>query len=366
MNSDLSDSIYLGITAGLLVIGIAGFALLQATSQPAAPSTNSSGVRWDASGDPYTVPRGDLTTVCLGAGCVPPIDAPRYVAAEDAAWIDPGDRLVGLTVGGEAYAFPLHVLQLHGVVNAEIGGRPIAVTYSPHSGRAGAFDRRVEGTTGSFAHSGSLYNGHMVLADRATGSLWSPWLGEAIAGSAVPARLRSVDAAVVRWGGWIAEHPDTRVLSRDTGLYPPDRYAEDLYRDYRSSRSVPGDPAVDLAPLHPKDVVHGVAAGGAVMAFRAATVRDRGVVEDEVGGVPVLLVRDRAGAVRAFDRRVNGTALRFEPSTDGMVGGGSSWSAEGVALDGPQAGAELREIPVDRSYWFAWKLFNPGTEVHEG
>ena len=92
------------------------------------------------------------------------------------------------------------------------------------------------------------------------------------------------------------------------------------------------------------------------------------VINDGVGGVPVVVAATRTGTF-AYDRRVGGRTLRFEaPATeagDVLVADGSRWAIPtGRALDGPHAGTRLRAVPeASELYWFAWASFHPGTRV---
>lgn len=69
----------------------------------------------------------------------------------------------------------------------------------------------------------------------------------------------------------------------------------------------------------------------------------------------------------AYDRRIGGETLAFDPAGDGLLrGGGSRWRrSDGVAVDGNHRGRHLRPI-TDRSqvFWRSWKAFYPRTSVY--
>lgn len=61
-----------------------------------------------------------------------PDDVPQILvpAAEaDAAGIDPQVRVIGVSINGDNRAYPIPFLSDHEIVNDEIGGRPVAVTW---------------------------------------------------------------------------------------------------------------------------------------------------------------------------------------------------------------------------------------------
>ena len=77
----------------------------------------------------------DLKEVMRGTGKAEPKDAipaiwkPEAVAAAEATWVKPGDRVLGVVVGKEARAYPLNILEVHEMVNDVLGGKPIAPNY---------------------------------------------------------------------------------------------------------------------------------------------------------------------------------------------------------------------------------------------
>jgi hypothetical protein len=73
-------------------------------------------------------------------------------------------------------------LTWHEIVNDEVGGQPVAVTFCPLCNSAPVFDRRTEAGTLSFGVSGKLRNSDMIMYDHQTESWWQQALGEAIVG----------------------------------------------------------------------------------------------------------------------------------------------------------------------------------------
>ena len=101
----------------------------------------------------------------------------------------PGDLVIGLSLHGEARAYPLEILALHEVCNDTLGGEPILVTYQPLCDSAVVFERRVDGHTREFGVSGLLYNSNLLMYDRhpeqpQDESLWSQLQFRALAGPA--------------------------------------------------------------------------------------------------------------------------------------------------------------------------------------
>ena len=58
-----------------------------------------------------------------------PLAATRQASAAEADWVDPGDMVLAVDVGGEAVAYPVRQVSYHHVVQDVVGGVPIAATY---------------------------------------------------------------------------------------------------------------------------------------------------------------------------------------------------------------------------------------------
>ena len=64
----------------------------------------------------------------LGFDAIRPIYVPNFASA-DQVNLKPDDLIIGVAMGDEAKAYPLKVLRFREMVNDEIDGRPILVTF---------------------------------------------------------------------------------------------------------------------------------------------------------------------------------------------------------------------------------------------
>jgi hypothetical protein len=63
---------------------------------------------------------------------IPSIDDPKFVSAAAADdFLAPREPVAVVALGGEVRAYPLQILTWHEIVNDEIAGKPVAVTYCP-------------------------------------------------------------------------------------------------------------------------------------------------------------------------------------------------------------------------------------------
>jgi hypothetical protein len=119
-----------------------------------------------------SVALSDLHQGCPARDCIPSIDNPKYVSAEEATHVADDDLVITLSYKGEYRAYPSKILDHHEIVNDTVVGDPLAITWCPLCGSAVGIRRTVAGTTTEFGVSGVLYNSDLVLYDRATETLW--------------------------------------------------------------------------------------------------------------------------------------------------------------------------------------------------
>ncbi len=294
---------------------------------------------------------------------IPSIDDPVF-AAVDAEFMSDSDVVVGLAINGEARAYPIFILVWHEIVNDVVGGVPISVTYCPLCYTNQVFERTSGGQVLEFGVSGKLYNSNLLMYDRQTDSYWSQALGEAVVGELTGAQLDIVPLDVIRWGDWRDLHPDTVVLTTDTGHSRP--YGVDPYERYFASDRIIFPVAHRDDRLGPKEIILGFSSGVNYKAYAQSDVEAAGTINDDFAGVPVLLVSAYEQNARAFERAVDGHALEFA-YRDGTLTDtdtGSEWSYDGLAVAGPLEGEQLPRLGFSPGFWFEWVSFHPDTGLY--
>jgi len=287
--------------------------------------------------------------------------------------LDPDDTVVGVTRDGEARAYPFRVLNWHEIVNDEFGG-PLLVTYCPLCRSAVTAARRVDGEATVFGVSGLLYRNALVMYDEATDSLWSQLAARAIQGPMTGESLDLEQTTITTWETWQAEHPGTVVLrpppesSTVVGTDATRNYNDNPYEDYNetSRTGLAGD--FDGGRLDAKAEVIGIANNGVARAYPASTLESEGVVEDSVGGLPVVVTTTAEGTPVAWVREVDGEVLSFSGDGSHLSAGGSRWRrTTGVAVDGPYKGRQLAQAnAISSHFWFAWLDIHPDSELYTG
>ena len=190
------------------------------------------------------------------------------------------------------------------------------------------YDRKVKDKELTFGVSGLLHESNVLFYDHQTESLWSQLKEEAVTGTLTGTRLRALPSVTTTWKAWRTQHPDTLVLSTQTGFKRD--YSRLPYQDYAASPT-PAFPVKRQDPrLSPKDKVLGLSLAGVHKAYPLAVLRGRKApLEDRVGGKAIKII--------------------YDPEAD---------SAQ--VLDAHSG--EL--LPAVVAYWFAWAAFHPQAEVY--
>ena len=309
---------------------------------------------------------------------IPPIDNPTFdsIATGD-EWLADVQPVISLAVGDEARAYPLAILTRHEIVNDEIAGIPVAVTFCPLCNTGVVYDREVNGEILRFGVSGNLRNSDLVMWDNKTLSWWQQFTGEAIVGEMTGTQLEIVPAQMVAWKDFKAAFPDGVVLSTNGRSY-----GQNPYVGYDSSSRpflYAGTPDPRLPAL---ERVLGFTSGGTAVAYPMPVVAEAGVIEDNVAGQDVVIFYE-PGQVSALDQgniensKEVGSAAMFVPIIDGQKltfsydngvitdnETGSEWNIFGQATSGDLAGSQLEPLQGRVDFWFAWTAFEPDTTLY--
>ena len=295
---------------------------------------------------------------------IPSIDDPVFVDAKNAEFVSDADVVIGLEINGDARAYPLFIMVWHEIVNDEVGGTPVSVTYCPLCYTNQVFERVLDGQPVEFGTSGKLYNSNLVMYDRLTDSYWSQALGMAITGELTGQTLDIIPFDVITWADWKELHPDSKVLTTETGHIRA--YGADPYGNYYTDNRIMFPVEHMDERMHPKEIILGFHINDISKAYKQFDLHNMVVINDNIGNTPILLTSLFSGNSRAFDRNLNGETLEFEFSEGKVldVQTGSEWDYDGIAISGPNNGESLERLPFSPGFWFEWVAFHPDTLVH--
>lgn len=348
---DLSGGEWLAASSlGVLIIGAVVFAIVSGSDDSLAGGNAIVGQVAPGPGDaaanfnlePCLIPLAEIRSGGPAKDGIPALTRPETVSAASAGYLDGKERVIGVTIGDQARAYPLPILNWHENINDELGDKSIAVTYCPLCDSAVVFDRNIGGKTYEFGISGLLYNSNALLFDRQATteeeSLWSQLQLRAVSGPAAKAglTLTPLPCELTTWDDWRSRYPETTVLSIDTGHTRA--YDQNPYADYFKHESVtfPLNPEPSTAyNLRHKDRMVVAILGSQQRAYPiralARAARDRGFVEDTLDDKRIRLIYDEA--------------------------------SDSVRVEGVGTGAARPSVLY--TFWFAWSTMHPDGDVFQ-
>ena len=217
-----------------------------------------------------------------------------------------------------------------------------------------------------------VVGGNEVFRDVETGSRWQQSSLEAISGPLKGAHLELYPFLLTSWEEWLRLHPDTLVLKPLPGYAEriPAKNAQ-LRAGYSLEKSAPDDVLRRDDRLRAYTKIIGLNVGTASRAFPLDALERVRVINEELGGQPILVVHQpKSETTTAFTARANGRPLTFDAANAGATElidreTRSRWDAYGNCTSGALKGAQLDMLIMEPEYWFAWSEFHPATTIFE-
>ena len=233
------------------------------------------------------------------------------------------------------------------------------------------YDAEFDGKVWDFGTSGFLFQSNKLMYDRQTNTLWHSLTGEPVIGPLAESdlRLELLPMTVATWSDWLELHPDSTVLSLDTGFdrdYLPPSEPGSAYFEYRNS---PDQLFLTFNVddrLPEKAMVTGVQFGDQARAYPIDLLAEELVVNDTVGGKDLVIVgHPTAGGARVYESQ----GVLFTPGEvplEVLDQTGGSWRVEEESLVSEDGSRALPRLPARDLFWFGWTAFFPLTDLYEG
>lgn len=299
---------------------------------------------------------------------IPALTNPKHLTAAEATYITDEELVFGVEINGDARAYPLRVLDWHEMFNDVVGGVPVSLAYCTLCGSGILFGTSVEGRDQPlvFGSSGFLYRSNKLMYDQETHSLWNQFTGKPVVGSLTGSdiELKFLPVAITSWAAWLKQHPETKVLSLDTGFdrdYTPGR----PYGAYFASSDLMFPVLVDDKRLEAKDYVYAIRVDGRAKAWPLLDFKGGQVINDQIDDLPIVLIGDTdTRTVRAYLRPDDQEVTASGDSSTVVARGSEIWKVEETGLVASD-GRTMERLPGHIAYWFAWQGFVAGGPLAE-
>lgn len=299
---------------------------------------------------------------------IPPLRQPRVVPAAAAGYLKDSNVVFGLELNGEARAYPKRILAWHEMAIDHLGGVDLTIVYCTLCGTVIPFESRAGERTFHLGTSGLLYQSNKLMFDEDTNSLWSTFEGVPVVGRLVGSgvKLRARAVVTTTWKEWRTDHPETTVLSLDTG-YQRD-YAEGAaYRDYFGTDRLMFQVSKTDDRLRNKAEVLVMQSGGtadpgsrAPVAIDTAFLRRHPVYGFAAGGDRFVVVTSDRGANRVY--RVSVSFPEQRAGSTIVDTNGRAWRVtESDLVLESQPEMRFSRVSAQRAFWFGWYAQFPDT-----
>ena len=236
---------------------------------------------------------------------IPPLRDPEMITPTEADYLEEDNIVFGIEINGDARAYPKRILAWHEMFTDTIGGVPIAGVYCTLCGTVIPYITEYEGVNYRLGTSGFLYRSNKLMYDQATQSLWSTTEGKPVLGPLVDQGIQLNYESVVTttWGEWLKRHPDTTVLSLNTGHQRD--YGEGVaYAEYFDTDQLMFNTPFEDNRLANKQEILALrfpAAPNQQLAIDTNFLNNNPVYTGKIGQQQFVVFTDMSGANRVYD-----------------------------------------------------------------
>lgn len=286
---------------------------------------------------------------------IPPLRQPKMIAASDAAYLQDDHVVFGVEINSDVRAYPKRILAWHEMFVDDVGGVPVAGVYCTLCGAMIVYETEQGDKNYEMGTSGFLYRSNKLMYDKSTQSLWNTMWGKPVIGPLVDSgvQLRKRSVVTTTWGEWKRRHPETTVLSLDTGHSR--NYGEGIaYKEYFATDNLMFTvPDLDQRLLN-KDEILGIILPEypeKPLALSTDFLEKNPIHYESIGENSFVVLTDESGANRVYEA---GDSIFLKWEAEQLIdSSGQRWSLEEAKLV-REDGGELLRLPAHRSFWFGW------------
>jgi hypothetical protein len=295
---------------------------------------------------------------------IPPLRQPKLLNVSEADYLSDTDIVFGAYINGVAKAYPKRILAWHEMFVDNFGDDVICGVYCTLCGTVIAYDTEHKGIKHDLGTSGFLYRSNKLMYDKATQSLWNTIEGTPVLGPLVGQDivLDVLPIVTSTWGEWKKIHPNTQVLSLDTGHER--NYDEgNAYKDYFATDKLMFPVPKSDQSLANKDEVLIIRSSGYredPLAISIKYLKKKKWYIGNIGSTNFVVITDESGASRVYNRG----ATEFSSYKKGKLidHNNQAWTIEHDKITSPD-GTALERLPSHNTFWFAWYNTYPNTRL---
>lgn len=288
------------------------------------------------------------------AGCINNI-IPAYKSTPSS--YSDTDIMFYTLVNGKYRIYPRNILIQHPYLEDNYDNLPVGILYDALTDTINVFNRFLAGTERHFIYSGRIYNNHFLLFDTDTYSLWD---GRAsIAGVFNNISMLQIPVRKTEYKNFKNQN---NLLFLNPPLVSFD-YSKDPLSDpsiqYRTSDKL-------IYPIQNIDARYKKKDEVIKIEDQTFLVKDLKLPLSgkTKTGMTFLITKDNLGGIAVYNRKLGDIVYSFISNADNTYSNidslipkniryvSSKWSENLISTTGPLIKNQLKEIPIERGYWF--------------
>ncbi len=297
---------------------------------------------------------------------IPPLRNPEMIHASQATYFDDDNIIFGISINGDTRAYPKRILAWHEMFTDKAGGVDVAGVYCTLCGTVILYKTEKDGIKYELGTSGFLYRSNKLMYDKKTQSLWNTLWGKPVLGPLVGKGivLDYLSVVTTTWGEWKKRHPETKVLSLNTGHRRD--YGEGIaYKDYFATDDLMFTiPSTDRR-LKNKQEILAIRLPDKTeenIAISSKFLRKNHIYEGTINNQNFVVFTDKSGAHRVyFSEGITFTSYDQESAV--IDTSGNSWSLEEDHMKNITSNKILKRLPTHNAFWFGYKAAFPKVKL---
>ncbi len=293
---------------------------------------------------------------------IPPLRNPRMIPNSNAKYLKDTDIVFGISINGDTRAYPKRILAWHEMFTDSVGGIPVAGVYCTLCGTVILYKTEKNGVQYRLGTSGFLYRSNKLMYDQKTQSLWNTLWGKPVIGPLVGKgiELEYLSVVTTTWGAWKKLHPETTVLSINTGHKR--NYNEGIaYKEYFSTDDLMFTvPKTDKRLKNKQEIlaIRLPLETNDNYAISSKFLQKNKMYSNTINNKKFTVFTDKSGAHRVYFTQ-NHQFTSYNSASEATDIGGNTWKLYENKLENIKTKEILERFPTHNAFWFGYKAAFP-------
>jgi hypothetical protein len=247
-----------------------------------------------------------------------------------------------------------------------VGDIPVTGVYCTLCGTVILYKSEKDGVNYQLGTSGFLYRSNKLMYDKKTQSLWNTLWGKPVIGPLVGKgiELEYLSIVTTTWGEWKAQHPETTVLSLNTG-HKRD-YGEGVaYKDYFATDKLMFSIPKKDRQLKNKQEILAIRIPSETdenIAISSKFLQKNPIYKGRINKKMFTVFTDNSGAHRVYLTE-DVDFISYDGQQTATDATGVIWSIFEGYVEAVSDNRRMELLPTHNAFWFGYKAAFPGVTL---